>query len=334
MGMRIGKQVETGRRAVVLFRKRSMPYEVTTNHGPRNTAIVVYPTVRHPKLSEIERVVMRYSAASNGSLKESCKAEEAVRKANRTALANRAPQPLNAGERTNPAGKPVSNAILLALPEEEFDAIRPHLQFVSLPQRLSLQEANQKLDDAYFLNRGMVSLVFTTQKGESVEVGVVGNEGFTPIPVTAGLRRSPHRAVMQIGGEGFKINVSELATVLESSPALRSMLNRYAAVHGLQVAQTAGCNRLHDIEQRLSRWLLLAQDRVDSGLLRITHDFLAMMLGTDRPSVSLAAGGLQKKRIIEYTRGSVRILNRKKLESSACECYGIIQQFTGELALR
>jgi CRP-like cAMP-binding protein len=228
----------------------------------------------------------------------------------------------------------VSNAILLSIPEKEFGAIRPHLHFVSLPQRSSLQEANRKLEVAYFLNRGMVTLVFTTQEGESVEVGVVGNEGFTPIPVAAGLRRSPHRAVMQIGGEGFKVNVSTLEKVLESSPALQTRLNRYAAVHGMQVAQTAGCNRLHDIEQRLSRWLLLAQDRVGSGLLRITHDFLAMMLGTDRPSVSLAAGGLQKKRIIEYTRGSVRILNRKKLESSACECYGIIQQFNGELALR
>jgi len=212
--------------------------------------------------------------------------------------------------------------------------IRPHLQFVTLPARFSLQEANQKFDDAYFLNQGMVSLVFTTQKGESVEVGVVGNEGFTPIPVAAGLRRSPHRAVMQIGGEGFKVDVGELQTVLKSTSALQSMLNRYAAVHGLQVAQTAGCNRLHDIEQRLCRWLLLVQDRVGSGLLRITHDFLAMMLGTDRPSVSLAAGGLQKRKIIEYTRGSVRILNRKKLESSACECYGIIRQFNGELALR
>jgi CRP-like cAMP-binding protein len=228
----------------------------------------------------------------------------------------------------------VANVILLSIPEEEFDAIRPHLQFLSLPQRLSLQEANRKLEEVYFLNQGMVSLVFTTRTGESVEVGVVGNEGFTPIPIAAGLRRSPHSAVMQIGGEGFKVKVDELDTVLKSSPALQNKLNRYAAVHGLQVAQTAGCNRLHDIEQRLSRWLLLAQDRVGSGLLRITHDFLAMMLGTDRPSVSLAAGGLQKKRIIEYTRGSVKILNRKKLESSACECYRIIQQFSGELALR
>lgn len=257
-----------------------------------------------------------------------------MRKALKTAVGTRGPQPMNAGERTNPAGRAIANAILLSIPREEFEVIRPHLQFVSLPARLSLQEANQRLDDAYFLNQGMVSLVFTTQKGESVEVGVVGNEGFTPIPVAAGLRRSPHRAVMQIGGEGFKVDVNALQAVLKSSPVLQGMLNRYAAIHGLQVAQTAGCNRLHDIEQRLCRWLLLAQDRVGSGLLRITHDFLAMMLGTDRPSVSLAASGLQKRRIIEYSRGSVTILNRKKLESSACECYSIIQQFNGELALR
>jgi CRP-like cAMP-binding protein len=257
-----------------------------------------------------------------------------VRKAIRSAVANGGPQPLNAGERTNPEGKPIGNVILLSIPDEEFDTLRPHLEFASLPQRLRIQEPNQKLENAYFLNRGMVSQVFTTGKGESVEVGVVGNEGFTPIPVAAGLRRSPHRAVVQIGGDGFKVSVGELENVLESSPSLQIMLNRYAAIHGMQVAQTAGCNRLHDIEQRLSRWLLLAQDRVGSGLLRITHDFLAMMLGTDRPSVSLAAGALQKKRIIEYTRGSVRILNRKRLEGSACECYSIIQQFNGELALR
>ena len=110
-----------------------------------------------------------------------------------TEAANRAPHFVRAGERTNPAGKAISNAILLAIPDTEFDALRPHLEFVPLPQRLGLQEANRKLEDVYFLNRGMVSLVFTTQKGESVEVGVVGNEGFTPIPVAAGLRRSPHR---------------------------------------------------------------------------------------------------------------------------------------------
>jgi CRP-like cAMP-binding protein len=263
--------------------------------------------------------------------------EVAMRKVSRngaSGAANRSVEPVRPGERTSPEGKAVANGLLLAIPDDEFHVIRPHLQFVCLPQRGSLHEANTKLEDAYFLNTGMVSLVFTTRGGESVEVGVVGNEGFTPIPIAAGFRRSPHCAVMQIGGEGFKVSVDVLETVLPSTPGLQVLLHRYAAVHGLQVAQTAGCNRLHDLEQRLCRWLLLTQDRVGSGLLRITHDFLATMLGTDRPSVSLAAGVLQKKRIIEYAHGSVRILNRKKLEGSACECYGIIQSFNGELALR
>jgi CRP-like cAMP-binding protein len=162
----------------------------------------------------------------------------------------------------------------------------------------------------------------------------LGSEGFTPIPVAAGLRSSPHQAIMQIGGDGFQIGVSALERALASAPRLQAALNRYAAVHGMQVAQTAGCNRLHGLEQRLSRWLLLTQDRVGSGLLRITHDFLATMLGTDRPSVSLAARALQNRKIIEYTHGAVRVLNRKKLEGAACECYSTIQQFNGEMLVK
>ena len=112
------------------------------------------------------------------------------------------------------------------------------------------------------------------------------------------------------------------------------MLNRYAAIRGMQVAQTAACNRLHEIKQRLARWLLMTQDRVDSGALPITHDFLATMLGTDRPSVSVAAGIFQEEGLIEYTRGAVKIVNRKKLEDSACECYGVIRQYDGEMGLK
>jgi len=112
------------------------------------------------------------------------------------------------------------------------------------------------------------------------------------------------------------------------------MLSRYAVVRSMQIAQTAACNRLHDIGQRLARWLLMTQDRVDSGSLPITHDFLATMLGTDRPTVSVAAGALQKKKLIQYVRGSVEIVNRKKLENSACECYGVIRQYDGDLGLK
>src|SRR6202041_4001377 len=128
--------------------------------------------------------------------------------------------------------------------------------------------------------------------------------------------------------------VGALQDVLESTPHLQMLLSHYTAIRGMQVAQTAACNRLHDIEQRLARWLLMTQDRVGSESLPITHDFLATMLGTDRPSVTTAAGVLQKKKIIEYTRGAVQIVNRKKLEDSACEGYGIIQHFKGQLGLK
>lgn len=247
---------------------------------------------------------------------------------NRVVIGNDRVRP---GERTNPEGKPISNIILLTIRDDEFAGIRPSLEYIDLPARTVLHEAKQRLEFAYFLNSGMTSLVFKTSGGESVEVGVVGKEGFTPIAAAAGLRRTPHQAVMQVGGEGFRLPVEVLDAALKVSPELREVMNRYGAVHGMQVAQTAGCNRLHDLDQRLARWLLLTQDRVGSGLLNITHDFLAMMLGTDRPSVSLAAGALRKKKIIEYTHGTVKVLNRKKLESSACECYGLIQQFYGEM---
>ncbi len=172
------------------------------------------------------------------------------------------------------------------------------------------------------------------EDGKTAEAGIVGNEGFSGTPAAVGLSRGPLRAVVQVTGDGFRVKVAALQNVLESAPGLQLMLHRYAAIRGMQVAQTAACNRLHDVKQRLARWLLMTQDRVDSGSLPITHDFLATMLGTDRPSVSLAAGVLQRKGLIEYTRGAVKIMNRKKLEDSACECYGIIRQYDGELGLK
>ena len=243
-------------------------------------------------------------------------------------------EPLHPGERTNFEGKAVVNSLLLSITDEPYAALREDLIHQELPQYTVLQEPKQRVEYVHFLNAGMASLVCKTQDGDSVEVGVVGNEGFTPLQVSAGLRSTPHQAIMQIAGSGFRVDLGVLEDAMRNFPELQAALNRYAAIHGLQVAQTAGCNRLHSLEQRLARWLLLTQDRVGSGMLRITHDFLATMLGTDRPSVSLAAAGLQKKEIIEYSHGTVQILNRKKLESSACECYGVVRQFSGEMATK
>jgi CRP-like cAMP-binding protein len=241
---------------------------------------------------------------------------------------------VQSGERTNTHGKPVSSLILLSISDRDYGSLRPHLEYVSLPNHLVLHEAGGKLEFAYFPNRGLISLVVVMKDGRTAEAGIVGNEGFTGTLAAVGLSRSPLHAVVQITGDGFRVEVGALQSTLESSPNLQLALGRYAAIRGMQVAQTAACNRLHDIGQRLARWLLMTQDRVHSGSLPITHDFLATMLGTDRPSVSEAAGVLQKKKLIEYTRGAVKIVNRRKLENSACECYGVIQQYDGELGLK
>jgi CRP-like cAMP-binding protein len=229
------------------------------------------------------------------------------------------------GERTNAAGKPVSNMALLSIPDSEYLAIRSHLEFLSMPHHLSLYEPNDPLEFVYFPNGGMVSLVIPTEDGRTVEVGEVGKEGIAGIPAAVGMKRSQVREVVQIAGNGFRMRVGALESVLRSTPQFQMILTRYAVVQGLQIAQTAACNRLHNIEQRFARWLLITQDRVDSATFAITHDFLAMMLGTDRPTVSLAAGILQKKQVLVLTRGAVQILSRAKLEKCACECYAAIQ---------
>jgi CRP-like cAMP-binding protein len=180
----------------------------------------------------------------------------------------------------------------------------------------------------------MVSQVVVTKDGRTVEVGVVGNESYVGAGLAAGLTRSSVREIIQIAGDGSRVLGNALQRILRSAPQLQVMLNRLTGLQGMQVAQTAACNRLHDIQQRLSRWLLMTQDRVGSGVLPITHDFIATMMGTDRSSVSLAASVLQKNEIVEYVRGAVKIVDRRKLEKSACECYAVIRQFEHELGLQ
>jgi len=173
-----------------------------------------------------------------------------------------------------------------------------------------------------------------TKDGRTVEVGVVGSEGYVGAGLAVGLSRSSVREIVQIAGDGFRMMGKSLERILRSAPQLQMILSRHAGLQGMQVAQTAACNRLHDIQQRLSRWLLMTQDRVHSGVLPITHDFIATMMGTDRSTVSLAALVLQKKGIINYVRGAVKIVNRRKLEKSTCECYEVIQGFENDLGLR
>jgi CRP-like cAMP-binding protein len=244
------------------------------------------------------------------------------------------PEPLQSGSRTDSDGTAVKNVLLLSIPDYEFDFLRPHLEFTTLPHHYVLHEQGDKLEFAYFPNEGMVSLVVIATDGRSVEVGIMGIEGMVGTPLAVGLQRGPYRAIMQIPGAGIRIRADVLQEILPTTPAFQLELTRYLLLQGLQMAQVAACNRLHELEHRLARWLLMCQDRVDSEVLPLTHEFLAQMLGTGRPSVTLAAGILERAGLIENMRGTVRIINRKNLEQAACECYAVIQHFNGGLGLK
>ena len=236
----------------------------------------------------------------------------------------RASQP---APRNNVAGQPIQNEILMAMTPREFKLVRPHLQFVDLEQHRILYEPQRKLKFMYFPNCGLISLVVVLKTGRTVEAGIVGKEGASGTAVSAGVSSSSLREIVQISGEGFRIKSEVFQKLLSAVPNMRKALNRYIVLLGMQVSQTAACNRLHEIEQRLARWLLMAEDGADTSTLNITHDFLATMLGTDRPSVTLAAGLLQKAGLIEYGRGAVKITNRLQLETFACECYSVIRDY-------
>ncbi|HEY6183054.1 MAG TPA: Crp/Fnr family transcriptional regulator [Terriglobales bacterium] len=242
--------------------------------------------------------------------------------------------PLHPGTRTDSTGRTVKNVLLLSIPDREYNLIRPYLEFVELEHHKMLHDQGKQIDFAYFPNDGMVSLVVGTSDGRSVEVGIVGREGMVGTPLAVGLRRAPYDAIVQIPGNGIIIDSPHLTSQLTSTPRLWLALTRFVLMQGLQMAQVAACNRLHELEQRLARWLLMCQDRVDSELLYLTHEFLAQMLGTGRPSVSLAIGILESSELIQNIRGTIRIRNRKALEDSACECYRVIQNFNGGLGLK
>jgi len=240
--------------------------------------------------------------------------------------------PLSVG-RTDIHGNAVYSRILLALPDDEYNALLPHLEFVELALHRSLHESPDGLEYGYFLNCGLSSLVIETKDGRSVEVGIIGREGFVGTPLAAGLNRTPYRALVQARGSGFRIKAEVLEVSLSATPNLRLRLNQYAQTQGMQVAQLAACNRLHEIDQRLARWLLMCHDRIGSDLLPMTHEFFAEMLGTGRPTVSTAAAVLQRAGFVQYARGTVMITDRNGLEGAACECYGVIREFDSNASI-
>ena len=172
--------------------------------------------------------------------------------------------------RTDLTGNPVGNVPLLAVAAEEYGRLRPHLEPVEIGHRQILHEAGEKIRYAYFLNDGLASMVVITRDGRSVEIGLIGREGIMGTPLAVGLGREPHRAIMQIPGNALRIRAEILEQILPYVPDLQLITHRYVLMRGLQVAQIAACNRLHEIEQRLARWLLMCQDRVEAKVLPVS----------------------------------------------------------------
>lgn len=223
-------------------------------------------------------------------------------------------------------GNQIHNEILLNLPAEECEIVFPKLEFLRLNHLQLLHEVGDTMKSGYFCNSGMISTLNVFPDGKSVEVGLIGKEGFVGLPLIAGLRSSPLRANVQIGGSAFRMDAQALSDSLVRCPQLALRLHQFSQIVTMQVAQIAACNRLHEVEERLARWLLMCADRAGNHRLPLTQDLLGQMLGTRRASVTIAAGVLQKAGFIDYRRGEVEILNRSKLEETSCECYETIKQ--------
>jgi CRP-like cAMP-binding protein len=219
-----------------------------------------------------------------------------------------------------------TNEILLALPQRESLLLCSKLEHVELPIGTVLNEAAQRIDSVFFLNGGLASFLASMTDNKCVETGVVGRDGIIGVPLASGLHTSPTRSVIRIGCDGFRVKASDFVAVLPDCPVLMRLIQRFGQELTLQASFNAACNRLHDVSERLSKWLLVYQDRLGENVLPLTHYFLAEMLGTRRASVSVAANILQTAGLITYERGKIEIKGRTKLERASCECYRLLNQ--------
>ena len=217
------------------------------------------------------------------------------------------------------------NLLLDALPALDRLQLSSQLELVALPLGMTIYEADEQIEHVYFPVSGVVSMVSTMREG-TVEVGTVGCEGMAGLPVVLHAESMPTRAFVQVEGEAMRCSANDLRAAMRESPALSRVLARYALALFDQAAQSAACNRLHSLEERCARWLLMTHDRVGSDVLPLKQTFLAEMLGVHRPAVTVAAGTLQRAGIISYTRGKVRIVDREALERAACDCYAIMRR--------
>jgi CRP-like cAMP-binding protein len=218
------------------------------------------------------------------------------------------------------------NRILQALPSVDRQRLEPHLERVSLALRHPVIEPHQPITHVYFVHSGMVSTVADVDSDTAVEVAVTGREGLVGTSVLLGVDTSSLRSFSQIPGESLRLPTAVFREALSFSPTLRSLVEIYTQSLFEQTARTAACNRIHSIEKRCARWLLMTHDRVDGDRFQLTQEFLAQMLGVRRASVTEAAGALQDAGAIRYSRGVIHIVDRARLERAVCGCYANIRR--------
>jgi len=230
--------------------------------------------------------------------------------------------------RSGPNGR---NRLLAALLPADFALLASHLKDTHFKQGVVLQEAGGRIEQVYFPNTGMISLLAVMQSGNAVESATIGREGAVGAMAGLGGRIAVARAVVQVEGASSQISVSRFQTAIGESTGIRDLIERYNDVQMGSINQSVGCNALHHVETRLCRWLLQTRDRSDSDTLTLTQEFLSEMLGVQRTTVNLLARELQSAGLIRYRRGRIEIVDRAGLEKKACECYEVVRRRNEEV---
>lgn len=219
----------------------------------------------------------------------------------------------------------INNRILLALPAASLKRLRPMLEALETTRGQVIDHVDGPIRHLYFVNRGLVSVVKTMEDGRTVEVGAVGLEGVTDPNALFGIDQAVLETMVQVPGSALRIGRDDLMDQMARDRPLRELMERYTRFAYAQMAQTAACNRLHSLEERFCRWLLICHDCALSDEFPLTHEFLAMMLGVQRAGVSIAANFLKRAGLIDYARGRMTIADRAGIEDAACECYRTMQ---------
>src|SRR5688500_15216048 len=221
---------------------------------------------------------------------------------------------------------PQANRLLAALPDASLQALLPYLEEVRLPLGMVVYESGGEQRYVYFPTSSIVSLLYVLADGSSAEIAVTGNEGLVGISLFMGGETTPSRAVVQSAGHGYRLKGQVLRKEFESGGAFQHLLLRYTQALITQMTQTAVCNRHHSVDQQLCRWLLLSLDRLPGNELVMTQELIANMLGVRREGVTEAAGKLQDEGLIQYSRGRITVIDRRRLEARVCECYAVVKK--------